>query len=149
MSVRIAAGSATVLLVFAGALALSLRSTGGHQRPVPTASERTVLVAEGGARLPASPFYTRRDCLSNPTTCVNGAGGIVLTYAVAGGTPRTSLAATVLSDENCEPDRFGVSHCLNKLRLGSGRTITVRHDHNMGNDPCLGPGERVAVRPLV
>jgi hypothetical protein len=108
-----------------------------------------VLVAEGGVQLPATPFYRRRDCLGNPTTCVNGADGIVLTYAVAGSRPIAPVAATVLTDENCEPDRFGVSHCINRLRLAGGRALTVRHDHNMGNDPCLSPGEQVVVRSPV
>ncbi|HEU0304839.1 MAG TPA: hypothetical protein VFR32_09700 [Gaiellaceae bacterium] len=132
----------------AGALAFSLWPSGNHAVPSQDVG-RTVLVAEGGAALPETRFYALRDCLGNPTTCVNGTEGIVLTYAVAGTAPRKQAGATVLTDENCEPDRYGISHCLNRLRLDAGGQLVVRHDHNMGNDPCLAPGERVTVRRLV
>ena len=130
--VRRAAGAAITLLALAGALSLWPRGAVEHQ-DASSPDGRSVLVAEGGAQLPPTQFYGRRDCIGNPTTCVNGAGGIVLTYVVAGSPPVTPVAATVLTDENCEPDRSGVSHCINRLRLASGRTLTVRHDHNMGN----------------
>lgn len=51
-----------------------------------------------------------------------------------------------MTDTNCAADRNGISHCSNILRLTSGRTITVRHDHSMMNDPCLSPGEHVLIR---
>lgn len=51
--------------------------------------------------------------------------------------------ATVLSDENCEPDVHGYSHCLNELELPDGERIAVRHTHRMSEVPCLSPGERV------
>jgi len=147
MPARIAKGATVALVVLAGALAFWLWPSAEH----PGAKEdggRTVLVAAGAAVLPKTRFYALRDCLGNPTTCVNGAEGVVLTYTVSGRVPRSAATATVLTDGNCEPDRYGVSHCLNKLRLDGGETLVVRHDHNMGNDPCLAPGERVAVRAL-
>jgi hypothetical protein len=52
----------------------------------------------------------------------------------------------VLTDEQCQPDAAGVSHCLNTIRLTSGQTIAVRHPHRMSEVPCLAPGERVTVR---
>ena len=55
-------------------------------------------------------------------------------------------AGVVLSDDQCQPDTNGISHCVNKIRLASGETITVRHPHDMAKVACLGPGEHVAVR---
>ncbi len=113
-----------------------------------TAARRTVLVADPARELPRTRSIVIRDCLGRPRTCANGAGGVVLAYAVSGLPPAAATEATVLSDESCQPDRLGVSHCLNALRLGDGRTLTVRHDHRMADSPCLRPGERVLVRPL-
>ena len=62
--------------------------------------------------------------------------------------PATPTTAKVLTDTDCAADRNGISHCSNILRLTSGRAITVRHDHDMMNDPCLSPGERVRIRLL-
>jgi hypothetical protein len=64
---------------------------------------------------------------------------------VAGALPKGAVTATVLTDEDCAPDSDGVSHCRNKLRLASGRTITVRHPHRMMDVPCMTPGEKVRV----
>src|SRR6266545_4578857 len=108
---------------------------------------RTVLVVPHGAKHAPRSVGTR-DCLAYPRTCVNGAGGVELAYAVTGTAPARTQVARVLTDTNCQADGNGISHCLNKLRLASGRTITVRHDHLMMNDPCLAPGERVLVRAL-
>lgn len=51
--------------------------------------------------------------------------------------------ATVLSDENCQPDEQGYSHCLNELEMPGGERIAVRHTHRMAEVACLSPGERV------
>jgi hypothetical protein len=59
--------------------------------------------------------------------------------------PDGVVEATVLTDEDCEPDAKGVSHCRNQLRLPSGKTVTVRHPHRMHDVPCMVPGERVRV----
>lgn len=147
MSRRVKAGAAIGLAALAGTLAFWLWPSTTHRVAAADAG-RTVLVAAGGVALPQSPFYELRDCLGRPTTCVNGAKGIVLTYALAGAAPRRPAGATVITDENCEPDRYGISHCLNRLRLDGGRRLVVRHDHSMANDPCLAPGERVIVRRL-
>jgi hypothetical protein len=147
MGARTAGGLTVALLTLAGVLALTfLRSGADHDAA--TAFGRTVLVAKGDQALPATAFFSLRDCLGNPTSCVNGTEGIVLTYEISGSAPKTPVAGTVLTDENCEPDRYGVSHCLNRVALTGGGTLTVRHDHNMGNDPCLSPGEKVVVRSL-
>ena len=122
---------------------------------VPTAQSaapphlRTVVVVPAGKSLPATAFTAPRDCLGRGAkTCVNGKDGLELVYAVRGALPKGSVTGKVLTDTNCDPDRVGVSHCLNVIRLAGGKEITVRHDHQMMNDPCLSPGETVRVRRL-
>jgi hypothetical protein len=63
----------------------------------------------------------------------------------AGKLPGGVVDATVLTDENCEPDAKGVSHCSNKLKLPSGGTLTVKHPHRMHDVPCMTPEETVRV----
>lgn len=114
----------------------------------PRTSLRTVFIAGAARPLPDTQFVRTRDCLNRARTCVNGVGGLELVYLTKGTMPRRPTKATVLTDTDCAPDRNGVSHCSNILRLASGRRITVRHDHKMMNDPCLSPGERVRVRSI-
>jgi hypothetical protein len=57
--------------------------------------------------------------------------------------PGGVVQATVLTDENCAPDKQGVSHCRNELKLPDGRTVTVRHPHRMADVPCMTRGETV------
>lgn len=109
---------------------------------------KTVLVVPQGKRY-APRHVGTRDCLAYPRSCVNGVGGIEVAYAVTGKVPRRAQLGLVITDANCQPDAYGVSHCLNKIRLAHGRVLTVRHDHSMMNDPCLTPGERVVVRAAV
>lgn len=66
---------------------------------------------------------------------------------IAGEMPSTAVEATVLSDEDCAPNGLGISHCLNRLRLGDGTEIVVRHPHDMDVVPCLSPGENVRLLP--
>jgi hypothetical protein len=106
---------------------------------------RTVVVVPQGARF-APRTAGRRDCIAYPRSCVNGIAGIEVAYAVSGMPPTRTQTGKVLTDTNCQPDSYGISHCTNRIRLASGRVITVRHDHSMMNDPCLSPGERVRVR---
>ena len=90
---------------------------------------RTVLVS--GARMPRpSPEGSRLHALR-----------------VSGHMPSRPSAATVLTDEDCAPDARGISRCLNRVRLASGETLSVRHPHRMMSVPCLSPGERVTVQP--
>lgn len=53
---------------------------------------------------------------------------------------------TVLTDENCQPDPEGISHCRNRVQYeteeGTGEA-TLRHHHNMREEPCLAPGQRL------
>lgn len=76
-----------------------------------------------------------------------GAGAQVTQVRLINGVIRHRMRAIVLSDSRCQPDAAGVSHCLNRLRLANGRTVTVVHDHRMMNMPCLSPGEHVVVTP--
>ena len=65
---------------------------------------------------------------------------------VTGTMPSGPMMGTVLSDENCEPDAQGVSHCTNRLRMDGGMEMTVMHPHRMADVPCLATGERVSVQ---
>lgn len=109
---------------------------------------RTLYIAKSVASLPQTTFVGARDCVRRPRSCVNGLGGLELVYLTKGKMPATPTTAKVLTDTDCAADRNGISHCSNILRLTSGRAITVRHDHDMMNDPCLSPGERVRIRLL-
>jgi hypothetical protein len=66
---------------------------------------------------------------------------------VSGTMPTGVTSATVLSDEQCQPDTTGMSHCLNRLRLPDGSEMAVRHPHVMSEVPCLAPGEQVQLLP--
>lgn len=66
---------------------------------------------------------------------------------VSGTMPTAAVEATVLTDEECQPDAQGLSHCLNRLRLPDGREIQVRHPHDMTLVPCLAPGEHLRLVP--
>lgn len=113
-----------------------------------SAPTRTLYIAKSGRSLPQTTFVRTRDCLRRPRSCVNGLGGRELVYLVEGRMPAPATTAIVVTDTNCAADGNGISHCANILRLGSGRRITVRHDHSMMNDACLNPGEHVWIRLL-
>lgn len=108
---------------------------------------RTVLVVPKGSRF-APRTVGRRDCIAYPRDCVNGVAGIDVAYAISGTPPARTQLGTVLTDTNCQPDSYGISHCTNRIRLADRHVLTVRHDHSMMNDPCLSPGERVHVRAI-
>jgi len=93
----------------------------GHQ---PITATRTLFVTTSGESLSVS---------STELSAVLESGNL----------PAAPTSAVVLSDLECTPDAQGVSHCLNELRLESGETLTVRHNHRMHDVPCLQPGEVV------
>jgi hypothetical protein len=70
-----------------------------------------------------------------------GAGAQVTHVRLLTGVVRHRMRAVVLTDTRCNPDAMGVSHCLNRIRLASGKTILVVHNHRMMDMPCLSPGE--------
>jgi hypothetical protein len=65
---------------------------------------------------------------------------------LSGAMPHGTVKATVTTDENCDPDAQGYSHCRNDLRLADGSVLHLRHNHPMGMVACLSPGEEVIVR---
>ena len=134
----------TVLVGVGLALLAAAPAAGSAARP----PLRTVIVVPAGKAAPPTAFTAPQDCLARASTCLNGKGGLELVYAVRGRLPKGSATGTVLTDTSCDPDRLGISHCLNVIRLAGGGQITVRHDHRMANDPCLAPGETVRVRRL-
>lgn len=88
---------------------------------------RTVLVFTGAEPRPSPP------------------GTVLNAELLDGRVPARTEVATVLTDEDCNPDAEGISHCLNKLRLPDGSVLSVRHPHDMMLVPCLSPGEQVEV----
>lgn len=60
--------------------------------------------------------------------------------------PSGPVVATVLTDENCMPDRQGISHCINRVRIPGEGIVVLRHPHDMNQVPCLAPGEKVLLR---
>jgi hypothetical protein len=76
-----------------------------------------------------------------------GAGAKVTTVQLIRGVVSHRTRALVLTDNRCNPDMTGVSHCLNQMRLANGTVITVVHNHRMMDMPCLSPGERVVLTP--
>ena len=61
--------------------------------------------------------------------------------------PEGPMMAEVLTDTDCAPDEHMISHCRNEVQLPDGRTIVLRHPHNMHKVPCLAPGEQVLLVP--
>lgn len=133
--------AATVAVVALAAVLVAVGSGGGGggettspaaaggEGGAATGKTRTVLVSTGAEPSPSSP------------------GPVLHVLDLKGPVPHGPVTATVLSDENCEPDADGVSHCINRLRLADGATLTVRHPHRMMEVSCLEPGEHVTVRP--
>lgn len=78
---------------------------------------------------------------------ISTVGGPLHATLMEGSMPGGPTMATVLTDENCEPDAQGISHCRNELELADGTRLVVRHDHRMHEVPCLTPGEQLAVQP--
>lgn len=72
-------------------------------------------------------------------------GGPLHALLLTGTVEAEPTVATVLSDENCQPDPQGYSHCLNRLEMPGGEVIEIQHTHRMSEVPCLSPGERVNV----
>jgi hypothetical protein len=67
---------------------------------------------------------------------------------VSGAIPPDVTRLTVLTDENCQPDQQGVSHCLNRVTYQSAQGMgeaVLRHNHRMSEVPCLAPGETVVL----
>jgi hypothetical protein len=118
----------------------------GLMSPAPDAPTRIVPVLDWNLKA-TTPLLAGRDCVASPATCHNGKDGIDLVYSAPSDLPAEPQRGTVLTDTGCEPDAVGASHCLNTIRLASGKVIAVRNDHRLANEPCLAPGERIIVAP--
>jgi hypothetical protein len=121
--------AATVLVVAlvaagCGGDSSSSTSTGAQASGVPA---KTVLVFDREPSPSHSPTHLRTGLLK-------------------GQLPDGPVQATVLTDENCAPDRQGISHCRNAVRLAGGGIVVLRHPHEMHHVPCLEPGETVLLR---
>jgi hypothetical protein len=122
-----------LLALMASAAVVVLASCGGNDRSAgeparsTPAQQRIVLVSPSGPVQPSSP------------------GGVLRVWRLRGEVPASPVEATVLSDEECDPDAAGISRCLNRILMPSGKTLVVRHPHDMRNVPCLAPGEKVQV----
>ena len=133
------------LLALAVAVVYAQGSSRAHLAKVVKPAGRLVVIATGA--VPSVPKVTERDCLSS-SQCQNGLDGTVLVQLVKGTAPMDTQIATVLTDQNCTPDEQGISHCLNEVKMANGSTLVLRDNHNMMNDPCLSPGERIRVEPM-
>jgi hypothetical protein len=107
-----------------------------------TSRSHTVAVDPHGTVIPAQ----RRLQLSRLMPSPSSADGLHAKL-VSGTMPTAPVQATVLTDEECQADARGISHCLNRLRLPNGSEIQVRHPHDMTLVPCLAPGEHVRLVP--
>ena len=112
-----------------------------------------VLIASGGGSSatvdPAhtAPAAVRTLLVSATSAPVSQPGRMLHGRLVGGQMPMAATMGEVMSDEDCAPDDMGISHCRNAVRLADGRTIVVRHPHDMGRVPCLTPGEHIRVQP--
>jgi hypothetical protein len=68
--------------------------------------------------------------------------GLLSAQILNGALPDGFTRGTVLTDQNCQADGTGVSHCTNEIQMGT-TTMTIQHDHDMQTIPCLSPGETV------
>ena len=64
-----------------------------------------------------------------------------------GAMPQGPMMAEVLTDTECAPDVQMISRCRNEVRLADGRTMVLRHPHDMRTIPCLAPSEQVLLLP--
>jgi hypothetical protein len=135
MTTRRVLAAVAVVLVSAG-LALVV----GH-----ASRSHAVAVDPHGLALPAERHVRVSRSMPSPS---NSDG--LHAKLVSGTMPTAAVEATVLTDEECQPDNRGLSHCLNRVRLQNGSEILLRHPHHMKMVPCLAPGEHVRlVPPLV
>jgi hypothetical protein len=134
--IRLATLCAGIILVVA------LAGCGGSSSgSSPTSAKTPSTATPGAAKSAAAKLRTVRVYASEPAPSPSATD---LRARVEKGTlPSGTVKATVLSDENCEPDAQGISHCRNRVRLASGQTLTLRHPHDMNKVPCLAPGEKI------
>jgi len=134
MSVKMKSGvSLAVIVVGLGLMIGFLGSDGGQTDSSPESS--------AARQLRTVAVYSTADEPSPSTP-----GSVIRVKIERGKLPQGQSRGTVVTDENCEPDADGISHCLNRIRFDGGESIEVRHPHDMSKVACLAPGERVEVR---
>jgi hypothetical protein len=111
---------------------------GGGGSSSPAGAQATDAKDDGGMRTVL--VFDREPATPSPSPTDLNAG------LEKGRLPDGTVEATVLTDEDCAPDRHGISHCRNVVRLAGGRTVVLRHPHEMHRVPCLAPGEKVLLR---
>lgn len=138
MSTKVKTGAALVGVVAGlGLLIGFLGITGG-----PTDSSPESSVSSAAQQLRTVSVYPSADQPNRSTP-----DSLVRVQIERGRLPDGQSRGIVVTDENCEPDAEGISHCLNQIRLADGESIRVRHSHDMSEVPCLAPGEQVEVQP--
>lgn len=101
-------------------------------------------VSEHGARVPST---ARTVALSATMPPPSAHARRLSAMLEEGAMPDGPMTAEVLTDTECAPDASMVSRCRNEMRLRDGRTMVIRHPHDMSRVPCLAPGEQVLVVP--
>lgn len=136
----------TVLAVGIGALVIATWPSDSSNSSEPKSLDalRQVVVITDAGEARSSEVVSRLCGASS--NCLNGKGNVDVAMLRYGEIPDQPIRATVVTDNNCTPDIYGISHCTNRLLLADGQMIEVRHDHNMQRYPCLQPGEVVSVR---
>lgn len=129
---------ALALVAVAGAAVGAVAFTRGGSDPA-------VVAAADPAHTP--PATTRVLVVSRTMPAPSMPGMTVHGRLEDGAMPHAEMRGKVMTDSQCTPDMRGVSRCRNEVRLADGRTIVVRHPHDMSTVPCLSPGEDVLVRP--
>jgi hypothetical protein len=124
----IIAGLLVWMVMVVGLVSLGARNATPDMRPV--------LARNPGLRLVVVSSDLERAVTPGETE------GILSARYVSGRLPDAFTRATVLTDTNCQADATGVSHCTNDLQVGNTR-LTIQHDHDMRQVPCLSPGEEV------
>jgi hypothetical protein len=132
----------TLAAVLAGALIVAL---GLAERPATHAAPGATTSAAPGAAPTEPPTGLRLVRLTTAPDAVSTATRIVAVL-LSGPMPHGTVQATVMTDENCDPDAQGYSHCRNDVRLADGSVLHLRHNHRMGMVECLIPGEKVLVK---
>lgn len=128
LAVPVAVAVAVVALGSGGGAAPSGADRDGAAGPSASPTVRTVLVSSERMPPPSEP------------------GSVLRALRLSGRVPTRPTSGTVLTDEDCAADARGISRCVNRVRVASGRTLTLRHPHRMMEVPCLSPGEPVSVR---
>ena len=115
----------------------------------PTRSDPPVsYVATTATTVPHFQTEAVREVLFTDEATVSRGVGPVLVQLHGGTIPADVTRLTVLTDEDCTPEKDGVSHCTNRVEFVSAhvrRTAVIKHHHKMSEEPCLSPGEVVVI----